>query len=182
MLTEILLIIIALILLLIFILLLNGGKIGVVSRHRSKGQKKSSRQVNKRRGAIVKYSKNGLSDAIAKDFKNKIQEIMDTENLFLDPGLKLEDLAQTIGLSKNQTSHVINKEFEMDFNSYVNSLRIKSAIGILLKEPGKQITEVMYEVGFNNSTTFNRAFKKVTGLTPTSFLLQESPRKSLLST
>ena len=107
---------------------------------------------------------------------------MDAESLFLNPNLKLEDLAQTIGLSKNQTSHVINKEFEMDFNSYINSLRVKSAIGILVKEPGKQITEVMYEVGFNNSTTFNRAFKKITGLTPTAFLLQESSQKSLLST
>ena len=182
MLTEILLTIITLILLLIFILLLKGSNSRYLKRFASNDIKMPSQGSGKKNSTTIKYSKNGLSDAIARDFKYKIQEVMDAESLFLNPNLKLEDLAQTIGLSKNQTSHVINKEFEMDFNSYINSLRVKSAIGILLKEPGKQITEVMYEVGFNNSTTFNRAFKKITGLTPTAFLLQESSQKSLLST
>lgn len=117
-----------------------------------------------------KYSRNGLSRSVAKDFKEMIMEKMNVGEHYLNPDFKLEDLAQLISLSKHQTSLVLNQELEMDFNTYINSLRIKKAQQLLASKKGLQISEVIYQVGFNNSTTFNRAFKKNTQLTPREFV------------
>lgn len=117
-----------------------------------------------------KNSRNGLSRSVAKDFKEMIMEKMNVGEHYLNPDFKLRDLAQLISLSKHQTSLVLNQELEMDFNTYINSLRIKKAQQLLASKKGLQISEVMYQVGFNNSTTFNRAFKKNTHLTPREFV------------
>ena len=116
------------------------------------------------------YSRNGLSRSVAKDFKEMIIEKMTVGEHYLNPDFKLKDLAQLISLSKHQTSLVLNQELEMDFNTYINTLRIKKAQQLLASKKGLQIGEVMYQVGFNNSTTFNRAFKKNTHLTPREFV------------
>jgi YesN/AraC family two-component response regulator len=99
-----------------------------------------------------------------------IIEKMEMGEHYLNPDFKLKDLAQLISLSKHQTSLVLNQELEMDFNTYINTLRIKKAQQLLASKKGLQIGEVMYQVGFNNSTTFNRAFKKNTHLTPREFV------------
>ena len=54
---------------------------------------------------------------------------------------------------------------------FVNEFRIKEAKSIL-KDPSKKeftVLEILYEVGFNSKSSFNTAFKKHTGLTPTQF-------------
>lgn len=62
----------------------------------------------------------------------------------------------------------------MNFFEYINSLRITEAME-LLKDKGKSrltIIEVAYQVGFNNKVSFNAAFKKQTGVTPTEYRKQ----------
>ena len=119
-----------------------------------------------------KYTRNGISEAVAKGYKDIIIEKMEVGEPYINPDFKLNDLAKLISLSKHQTSLVLNQELKMDFNSFVNSFRIKKAIRLLSERRKIQIGEVMYEVGFNNSTTFNRAFKKFTGMTPKGFIIE----------
>lgn len=136
------------------------------------GSFKGIEKIKKLKKAKSRYSNNGISKPVAKDFKEKLDNIMNSEHLYLNPNLKLENLAKRLNVSKNQMSFIINNEFQMDFNSYVNNLRIEHAEEILKNSKNVQITDVMYEVGFNNPTTFNRAFKKRTGVTPTRFTKQ----------
>ena len=75
-----------------------------------------------------KYTKNGISEAVAKDFKKIIIEKMEIGEHYLNPDFKLDDLAKLISLSKHQTSLILNQELKMDFNSFVNSYRIQKAI------------------------------------------------------
>lgn len=99
---------------------------------------------------------------------------MEVGEHYLNPDFKLRDLAQLISLSKHQTSLILNEELGMDFNSFVNSFRIKKATNLLSQGEKPQIGEVMYQVGFNNSTTFNRVFKNYTGITPREFITKKS--------
>ncbi|MEQ5790672.1 helix-turn-helix transcriptional regulator [Muricauda sp. NFXS6] len=115
--------------------------------------------------------KNGVSKELARDIKNRIITELEINEHYTNSNFKMEDLSKLIGLPKHQTSKIINQEFGMDFNSLVNKYRIERARELFLSQSDFQISDVMYDVGFNNSTTFNRAFKKYTdNLTPTDFL------------
>lgn len=127
-----------------------------------------------------KYRNSGLSVELAKDLKTKLQYLMDNEKTYLNPELKLIDLASKMGISAHMTSQLINQEFGEDFNRYINNYRIKDAISIFRKGKYGSISEVLFYVGFNNKTTFNRAFKKYTKKTPSEFIESLNGNHSML--
>ena len=52
-----------------------------------------------------------------------------------------------------------------NFNSYLNSYRVKQAKQFL-EETSQNIAEIGYKCGFNSAQSFSRVFKKYTGYTP----------------
>ena len=117
-----------------------------------------------------KYANTGITINLAADYKNKILTIMKDEKLFLNPDLKLNDMALKIGLSKHQTSQIVNEQFNKDFNTFINEFRIEEAILLLRNDPNLTINDVLYDVGFNNSTTFYNAFKRFKHIPPSEYL------------
>jgi AraC-like DNA-binding protein len=89
-----------------------------------------------------------------------------SENYMKD--LSLESISDALHVSRYYVSHLLKKKVNMGFSDYINSLRISEACEHLLAEE-KSITEIAYLVGFNTTRTFNRAFIKHTGMTPTCF-------------
>lgn len=65
---------------------------------------------------------------------------------------------------------LINHQLDQHFYDFVNTYRIENAMGILKDSSKSKVTalEILYEVGFNSKSSFNTAFKKHTGNTPTS--------------
>ncbi len=80
----------------------------------------------------------------------------------------LGDVAAALYVSKYHLSRLFSQSLKMNFNSYLNSLRVNAAIG-LMDSADLAITKIAYEVGFGNVRTFNRAFLKETGVTPRIF-------------
>jgi YesN/AraC family two-component response regulator len=117
-----------------------------------------------------KYAHSGISEALAVDFQQKVIQLMEKEKVYLDPGLKLKDLAHRLGLSVPNTSQLINQNLHKDFNTFINEYRIDEAIGMLEDDSGLALGNVAYEVGFNNNVTFYKAFKKYKGTSPSEYL------------
>jgi AraC-like DNA-binding protein len=90
---------------------------------------------------------------------------------YLDPDLTLKDLAEQMQISSRQLSTLINAELGKSFFDLINGYRIEEAKKILRDSKDSKLTvlEVMYGVGFNSKSSFNTAFKKYTGSTPTAF-------------
>lgn len=89
---------------------------------------------------------------------------------YLDPDLTLNDLAEKLELSPRELSIILNSEFKLNFFSFVNKYRIKEAEQLLADKTNKKtILEILYQVGYNNKSAFNRVFKEYTGFTPTEF-------------
>lgn len=82
--------------------------------------------------------------------------------------LSLALLSEELHLSKYYISHLFGKEFNMNFNDYINSLRVSAACRLLC-DTTKSITEISEEVGFATARTFNRAFSKQYKLSPTEY-------------
>ena len=100
---------------------------------------------------------------------------METAKPFLNPSLSIRNLAEEIKMNPRELSILINQQLKQHFFDFVNEYRINEAMKIL-KDPTKNeltVLEILYEVGCNSKSSFNTAFKKHTGVTPTEF------RKSL---
>ena len=82
--------------------------------------------------------------------------------------LSLSLLEDKLHISKYYISHLFGDKMNVSFNDYINQLRITEACR-KLKYSDKSITEISELVGFNTLRTFNRAFMKFVGMTPSEY-------------
>jgi AraC-like DNA-binding protein len=113
-------------------------------------------------------------DQKSKVYLREIEELtsyMEAEKPYLNPSLSIRNLALKLKMNSRDLSVLINQYLNKHFFDFVNEYRIEEAKQIL-KNPNKKeftVLEILYEVGFNSKSSFNTAFKKHTGLTPTQF-------------
>lgn len=110
-------------------------------------------------------------------WKRKIETIMNEEQLYLLPELTLSDLARRLGTNASIASAVINKVFGKNFNDFVNGYRVEAVKKMLLNNEAAHLSllGIAMDCGFHSKSTFNRAFKKATGMTPSEYL-EHSPK------
>jgi AraC-like DNA-binding protein len=99
----------------------------------------------------------------------KLKQFMIAEKPFLNPSVTIQDISNTIQIPTRELSILINHELDQHFYDFVNSYRIEHAMEIIKDTTKSKVTilEILYEVGFNSKSSFNTAFKKHTGSTPT---------------
>lgn len=82
--------------------------------------------------------------------------------------LSLAELERELHISRYYISHLFSDKLKIGFNSYINSLRISYACRYL-RYSDKSVTEISDLVGFGTLRTFNRAFLRQTGKTPSEY-------------
>ncbi|MBR6128224.1 MAG: helix-turn-helix domain-containing protein [Bacteroidaceae bacterium] len=102
----------------------------------------------------------------------RICQLMDKEQPFLNSELKIADIASQLGTNVSYVSACINRQKGCSFNQFVNGYRINYAKAMLRHKPEKKLSEVWTASGFANETTFFRTFKTITGMTPTDWKAQ----------
>ena len=100
-----------------------------------------------------------------------LERLMTVEKQFMEPDVSLAKLSEQLGTSTQQLSKVVNEHAQCNFNEYVNGYRIQAAKEVLLQTESEKFTiaSVAFDVGFNSLSSFNAAFKKLEGMTPTEF-------------
>jgi AraC-like DNA-binding protein len=82
-----------------------------------------------------------------------------------NPDLSLAWLADRCSISEVYASQFFKEQSGESFSSYVDRLRMERARA-LLRSDDRRVKEVAHEVGYRNVNSFNRAFKRVVGVTP----------------
>ncbi len=85
--------------------------------------------------------------------------------------ISLKEVADIAGMSESAFCRYFLEKTSKTCFQYINELRITYACKLLL-ERKLTISQVCYEVGYNNISNFNRQFKKITGYTPTEYRLE----------
>ena len=98
-----------------------------------------------------------------------------------EKNLSLDLLEKELHINKYYISHIINKKLGMNFNDYINSIRVSNAC-IHLVQSNMSISEKSEAVGFNTVRTFNRAFTKQTGLSPRNYKNRNLEKAKIKST
>ena len=82
--------------------------------------------------------------------------------------ITVDDVAKALKVSKSLVSHTFSNRLSVNFCDYINSLRLNNAKK-LLDENALPITEIAFLSGFQTIRTFNRAFQKAYGITPSEY-------------
>lgn len=100
----------------------------------------------------------------------RLTQLMSGEQLYREPALTIGQLARRSGYPEYLVSVVINRRFGASFWDYINRLRI-DAMREHLAEPGetRTILDLAYACGFTSKSTFNAAFKRQLGETPSDY-------------
>lgn len=125
--------------------------------------------TNKLSNVEVKPKFTLLPNADMQLLMNRIEDLIAGKQMYLEPELTLQQIASALNEKERNISQSINTIQHRNVNDYINSLRIEHACLLLLADKEKPVFEVMYESGFNTKGTFNFAFKKIIGKTPTQY-------------
>lgn len=100
----------------------------------------------------------------------KIESLMEEKKVYRDKEITVDKLAEELQSNRSYISAAINQYAGISFKNYINSLRIADAVSVLSdpsdETPVKQLSD---DLGFNNLTSFYRAFQKETGVPPSHY-------------
>ena len=101
--------------------------------------------------------------------RQRLETVMADDRLFIDPNLKLADLAIAVGCTSHQLSDLLNNVIGRKFHHYLNDRRVALAQELIHTEDHLTLEAIGLSCGFNARSTFYKAFKKSTGTTPAQY-------------
>jgi AraC-like DNA-binding protein len=112
----------------------------------------------------------GVDDPRFPQVQARLAKLMDDEALYLAPALTIAQVARRSGYPEYLVSATINRGFGCTFWDYINRQRIGAARRCLADPgEGRTILDIAYACGFTSKSTFNAAFKRETGVTPSAW-------------
>lgn len=129
--------------------------------------------INKVKVGIKKepYAKSSIENGEVMHLKERLNNLMKDREPYLNRALKMVEIAANLNISEHKLSQLLNVHLGTNFFDFVNKYRVNKA-RLLLKDPAFDkytIETIARECGFNSKSTFNEAFKKIEGITPSAF-------------
>ncbi len=121
---------------------------------------------------LDRYAGSSLTLTDRAELFRKAEAALTGQALYLRPDLTLNDLAQNIAASPRDVSEAINGAGGQSFYDFVNAARIAHTKTLLLQDLNARVLDIAFQAGFNAKSTFNDAFKKSVGMTPTEYRRQ----------
>jgi AraC-like DNA-binding protein len=121
--------------------------------------------------SIGKYLKSSLTESSKQEILDNIILELKTNSYFSNNLASLSELAKKTGASPHHVSQVINEKLNKNFFELLAWYRIEEAKRIISDDRKAKLTveEISEMVGYNSKTSFNNAFKRLTGYTPSEF-------------
>jgi AraC-like DNA-binding protein len=145
-----------------------------LSQQEDAGFKATQNQIdttNPKTDSIKKYSGSSLTSIQKVDLLLKLSKLMQEEKIFINHKLSIEDVAYKLESNTKYISQIINETYNKNFYNFINYHRIEEAKKLLVMAENEKysILGMAQSVGFVSKSTFNVAFKRFTGLTPTEY-------------
>ncbi len=118
-----------------------------------------------------RYKRSLLTEESSQDHLQRVRRYLEDSCSYRQPDLTLALLAKNLSITPHMLSQVINEQTSQNFNDFINEYRVKDACADLVDNSKKNLTiaSIAYDCGFNSISSFNTAFRKFTGETPSKF-------------
>ncbi|MDR3653105.1 MAG: helix-turn-helix domain-containing protein [Paludibacter sp.] len=115
-----------------------------------------------------------IDNQVAADYYNNLTVLMELRKPYLKEDCNIQTVSEQTGISVHHISNILNNHINKSFPDFINEYRINEAKKMLCKDQNNKITleAVGFECGFGSKSSFNKAFKKLTNLTPSEFRQQ----------
>lgn len=113
--------------------------------------------------------KRAATEELQQHHIDAVSRAIEQDEVYLDPEITLDQLANKLACTPRQVSRVINQHYQQNFFEFINFYRVERAKKLLLEQATLPMLEVMDQAGFSSKSAFNRFFKKYTQMTPTQF-------------
>ncbi|MDD4992209.1 MAG: two-component regulator propeller domain-containing protein [Paludibacter sp.] len=112
-----------------------------------------------------------ITEQKGNEIKKNLLAYMSDEKPFLNAELRQADVATAIGYSVHELSQVLNVQLNQNFSDFVNSYRVEEVKLRMQTEDAKKytLTAIAMQCGFSAKSSFLRAFKKATNMTPSEY-------------
>ena len=127
--------------------------------------------LNKTKGRTVFV----LSDEQLEKFSKRLKSKIEQDKVFIENELSLGELSKKINIQPYQLSELISRIYGESFFDFINRYRIEE-IKSRLEDPESDsysLLGIAMDCGFNSKSSFNTAFKKFTGQTPSEYRKQK---------
>jgi len=100
--------------------------------------------------------------------KTNLIDLFENSKIYIQPDLRITVVSELIRTNRTYISRLINDEFDMNFNEFVNKYRIEEAKQLLCCKNHTAFTmeHIAEKSGFGSTASFSRVFKEVEGTTP----------------
>jgi len=130
--------------------------------------KNSSINEKSYKNQLVKGAKR-INIPLPETFKCEFEKVFLKDEIFIQPDITLQKLAELLKTNTTYLSRFINDEYKTNFSQLLNQHRIENACSLLLSDKMDNLTieAIAQAAGFNSKSTFNSAFRSIKGVTPT---------------
>ncbi|MCB0385105.1 MAG: helix-turn-helix domain-containing protein, partial [Bdellovibrionales bacterium] len=128
-------------------------------------------EIHQDDAAETKYRFSQLDQKQLEEMVEKTLGFFETSDAYLNPNFQMNGLAKAVQIPRHQMSQVLNLGMGMSFYEILNHYRVEEVIRRFGLEELKDqsILDIAFSVGFNSKSTFNAAFKRQTGKTPSQY-------------
>lgn len=121
--------------------------------------------------AEKKNGKNTSSNENYQAIMLQFYQLVLDDKLYKWPEITLDTTAEKLNVNRVYLSQAINQTTGSSFTTFINENRVKEAIRIMSAQQTENLSldGVAFETGFNDRISFYRAFKKITGISPSEF-------------
>lgn len=118
-----------------------------------------------------RYERSGLTEREAAALKQALLKTMDTDRPHTNSDLTLAELAERLDTTPHKLSEVLNAQLGQTFYDFVNAYRVQDVQRRIADEKYRNLTilSLALDAGFASKATFNQAFKRHTGHTPSAY-------------
>lgn len=101
-----------------------------------------------------------LKDAVNRSMTERIIALVENDKIYLQPDLKLDDLAQMMHTNRTYIYQAVNQQMGLSFNEFINRYRIAHAKRLMASDPTLSMNDVALQSGFASLSSFYRNMKK----------------------
>ena len=119
-----------------------------------------------------KYKTNRLTEEECKELHKKLVAYVEKEKPYINPDLKMGDLASALDTSSHSLSYLLNQYLNQSYYDFINEYRVTQFKKMVADSQYSRytLTALAELCGFSSRASFFRSFKKSTGVTPNEYI------------